>query len=80
MSTGHRAEGVREKTRAELDKVLGEGDTPQLMAQAFTVDHTHDIAYAGGVSVDRRTSTSTSGSGTRYIPARWWCAACPRAR
>jgi hypothetical protein len=54
MSTGHRAANVREKTTAELDKVLGEGDTPQLMAQAFTVDYTHDIAYAGGISVDRK--------------------------
>jgi hypothetical protein len=55
MSTGNRVENIRPKTTAELDKELGEGDTPQIMAQSFRVDHDHDVAYAGGVSVNRKT-------------------------
>jgi hypothetical protein len=54
MSAGHRAD-VRQKSEAELLEVLGQGDTPKLMAQSFAVDHAHDIAYAGGASIDRRT-------------------------
>lgn len=54
MSTGHRL-AIRPKSKLELITVLGLGDTPKLMAQSFDLDVSHDIAYAGGVSVDRKT-------------------------
>jgi hypothetical protein len=53
MSTGHRID-IRPKSRMELLEVLGQGDTPRLMVQSFELDHGHDVAYAGGVSVDRK--------------------------
>jgi hypothetical protein len=53
MSTGHR--DAEPKSEAELNKMLGEGDTPELMARDFKLDTSHDVPYAAGISVDGRT-------------------------
>jgi hypothetical protein len=53
MSTGHLK--YEKKGEAELYKVLGEGDTPKLLARKYLIDTTHDWPYAGGNSVDGHT-------------------------
>jgi hypothetical protein len=53
MSTGH-LRGER-KTVRDLYEMLGEGDTPRLYAKPVELDTSHDIPYAGGISVDGRT-------------------------
>jgi hypothetical protein len=53
MSTGHRH--AQAKSDAEMTRMLGEGDTPDLLARPVKLDTSHDIPFAGGISVDGRT-------------------------
>jgi len=53
MSSGHRH--AEPKTPAELSRMLGEGDTPDLLARAVRIDTTRDVPYAGGISADGKT-------------------------
>jgi HK97 family phage prohead protease len=53
MSTGHVKTGT--KTVAQYYRVAGSGDTADFLAESYEIDETHDVADAGGVSVDRRT-------------------------
>ncbi len=55
MSTGH-LKGEK-KSEKELITVMGEGDTPTLLARArkAALDTWHDIPYTGGISVDGKT-------------------------
>jgi hypothetical protein len=53
LSTGHLRGEV--KTPQELYLVLGEADTSSLYAKSVKLDTSHDIPYAGGVSVDGKT-------------------------
>jgi hypothetical protein len=52
MSTAHRGEP---KSEAELNRMLGEGDTPDLAARPVKLDTSHGVAYGAGSSVDGRT-------------------------
>jgi hypothetical protein len=54
MSTGH-LHGEEKKSDAELYQMLGEADTASLYAGKVTLDTSHDVPYAGGVSVDGKT-------------------------
>jgi hypothetical protein len=54
MSTGH-LHGDETKSDADLHKMLGEGDTPDLYGRKVKLDTSHDIPYAGGSSVDGKT-------------------------
>jgi len=54
MSTGH-LHGDEKKSDAELYQMLGEADTAKLYATRVKLDTSHDIPYAGGVSVDGKT-------------------------
>jgi hypothetical protein len=49
MSTAHRGEP---KSEAELNRMLGEGDTPELAARPVKLDTSHGVAYGAGISVD----------------------------
>jgi hypothetical protein len=53
MSTGYLR--YERKSDAELYKMLGEGDTPDLYARSTKLDTSHTIPYAGGNSVDGKT-------------------------
>lgn len=53
MSVGHLRYGT--KTKTELYQILGEHDTAELKAQPVKLDHSHDVADAGGITVDRKT-------------------------
>jgi hypothetical protein len=53
LSTGH-LKGEK-KSEKELTTVMGEGDTPTLLARHAALDTWHDIPYTGGVSVDGKT-------------------------
>jgi hypothetical protein len=53
MSTGHRV--TQAKSEAELTKIAGEGDTPELLARPVKCDTSHDVPYGGGISVDGKT-------------------------
>ena len=53
MSVGHLR--YETKPRAELYAILGQGDTAQFKAQPVKLDHSYDVADAGGISVDRKT-------------------------
>jgi hypothetical protein len=55
MAVGHQHAEGQKKTLAELYQMLGEGDTARLYARPVTLDTSHDIAYAGGNSVDGKT-------------------------
>jgi hypothetical protein len=50
MSTGHLR--YEKKSDAELYKILGQGDTPQLYARKVKLDTSRSVPYGGGVSVD----------------------------
>jgi hypothetical protein len=52
MSTAHRGEP---KSEAELNRMLGEGDTPELAARPVKLDTSHGVAYGAGSSVDGKT-------------------------
>ncbi len=52
MSTAHRGEP---KSEAELNRMLGEGDTPELAARPVKLNTSHGIGYGAGVSVDGKT-------------------------
>jgi hypothetical protein len=52
MSTAHRGEP---KTQAELNHMLGQGDTPELAEKPVKLNTSHGIAYGAGVSVDGKT-------------------------
>jgi hypothetical protein len=54
MSTGH-LYGEEKKSDAELYQMLGEADTASLYARKIKLDASHDVPYAGGVSVDGET-------------------------
>jgi hypothetical protein len=62
MSVGH----LRGETKSteELYLILGEADTSKLYGQPVKLDTSHDIPYAGGVSVDGKTV---------YIDRRLYC-------
>lgn len=62
MSVGHLRHEA--KTTQELYLVLGEADTSALYAKPVKLDTSHDVPYAGGVSVDGRTV---------YIDRRLYC-------
>lgn len=53
MSTGNRLE--QPKSKAELNRMLGLGDTGELAARSFSLDTEHDIPDLGGISVDGKT-------------------------
>jgi hypothetical protein len=53
MSFGHLKFEIKPLT--ETLKILGEGDTPELFALPYDVDHTYDWPYGGGNSVDGAT-------------------------
>jgi hypothetical protein len=53
MTVGHR--GQEAKPQAELNRMLGEGDTAQLAAKLVKLDTSHDVHYTGGVSIDGKT-------------------------
>src|SRR6266851_561168 len=57
MSRGHRLdESAEGKSEEELQRVLGEGDTPDLYAKEPGPPNTeHTVGYGGGISVDGRT-------------------------
>lgn len=52
MSAGHQS---RPKPQAELTRMMGEGDTPELIAKTVRLDTAHGVGYGGGNSVDGRT-------------------------
>jgi hypothetical protein len=52
MSTAHRGEP---KSEAELNRMLGEGDTPELAARPVKLNTSYGIGYGAGVSVDGKT-------------------------
>src|SRR5258708_9679535 len=52
MSTAHRGEP---KSEAELNRRLGEGDTPELAARPVKLNASCGIGYGAGVSVDGKT-------------------------
>src|SRR5258708_12043297 len=52
MSTAHRGEP---KSEAELNRMLGEGDTPELAARPVKLNTSHGIGYGAGSSVDGKT-------------------------
>jgi hypothetical protein len=53
VSSGHLKHEA--KGGIELHQMLGESDTATLLEIRRTTDYNHDIAYAGGISVDGRT-------------------------
>lgn len=57
MTIGHRLseDELTQATPEELFKSLGEGDTPSLIAQRYTVDTDHDLPTGAGNSLDRKT-------------------------
>jgi hypothetical protein len=58
VSIGHRAldqEELTDATADELYRALGDRNTPELFGKSYKVDADHDIPYAAGNSVDRKT-------------------------
>ena len=48
MSKGHRAQG---KPEAAVTRILGQGDTPDLLAKPVKVNTSHGVGYGAGTSV-----------------------------
>jgi hypothetical protein len=64
MSTAHRGEP---KSEAELNRMVGQGDTPELAARPVKLNTSHGIGYGAGISVDGKTV---------YIDARLYDEVC----
>jgi hypothetical protein len=52
MSTAHRGEP---KSEAELNRIVGQGDTPELAARPVKLNTSHGVGYGAGNSVDGKT-------------------------
>lgn len=75
MSTGH-LHGEK-KGLAELWQMVGEGDTPKLLARQAEVSTIKDIPYGGGASVDGKRVYIDRRLHAEIMhiypaPARWW--------
>lgn len=53
MSTGNKRQ--KRKSDAEIFRMVGLGDTPELLAKPVSVSLDYDVPYGAGVSVDGRT-------------------------